>query len=206
MDPKSHSPACITSMLIHFTLETDFTTENRFRNRALGRMLTGECSSETDLSGSEESRTRQGDYCKALQPRLQRIPHGALCMGGPFRMVANLVKGPGLCTPTSANPLVTPGKMNKPEWSSFLWLKWFAERNTAVNNQLSRLYVWQLEDGCLEAREGIWGKHHGICHLIAQSISETPSLPGTSCSFVEFSLSSWNFPVQVCLYFHLYIL
>lgn len=29
---KSHSPACISSVLIHFTLETDFTSENRFWN------------------------------------------------------------------------------------------------------------------------------------------------------------------------------
>lgn len=145
----------------------------------LCRMLTGEYSSETDLSGCEESGTRQGDYCKAVQLRLQRIPHEALYMGWPFRMVPNLVKGPGLCTPTSANLLVTPGKMNNLEWSCFLRLKWFTERNTAVNYQLSRLYVWQLEDGCLEAREGIWVKHHRICHLIPHNISETSSLPGT---------------------------
>lgn len=118
-------------------------------------MLTGEYSSETDLSGCEESGTRQGDYCNAVQLRLQRIPHEALYMEWPFRIVPNLVKGPGLWTPTSANLLLTPGKMNNLEWGSFLRLKWFTERNTAVISYQDYMFgSWRMGASRLERGSG----------------------------------------------------
>ena len=179
----SKIPLCTWKPLscMHHLNARSFCIGNRFymwkqisKQGVLCRMLTGEYCLQTYLSG----RTRQEDYYKALQPR-QRILHEALYMGWTFSVVPSWGKGPGLSNPTSANLLVTPGKMNDPEGSSFLWLKWFAERNTTVNNQLSRLYVWQLEDRCLEAEQGIWVKYHRICHLILRNISELPSLPRT---------------------------